>query len=218
MDIRLSPSLLAWLRSFDAAARHGSFTKAAGRVFKTQSAVSMQMRRLEERVGKQLFVKDGRGNRLTLEGRSFNRVVVGGSREGTHWRANVTADELNGYVEVRQAGPNTAGSVFARLARLKLEPAVATEVEQLLSQPTSVPALDIAVDDLRWSGRSLGRVEVDAINRGMDHARGPQFHLRRQRQRQRRQPAARRPRRGHRPGSGPRPRPGRRGAPAGRRR
>jgi len=46
----------------------GSFTKAADRVYKTQSAVSMQMRRLEERIGKQLFIKDGRGNRLTVEG------------------------------------------------------------------------------------------------------------------------------------------------------
>ncbi|MDP3349031.1 MAG: YhdP family protein [Hydrogenophaga sp.] len=107
-----------------------------------------------------------RTNRLTLEGRSFNRVVVGGSREGTQWRANVTADELNGYVEVRQAGPNTAGSVFARLARLKLEPTAATEVEQLLSQPTSVPALDIAVEELEFGGRRLGRVEVEAVNRG----------------------------------------------------
>ncbi len=107
-----------------------------------------------------------RTNRLTLDGRTFNRVVVGGSREGTQWRANVTADELNGYVEVRQAGPGTAGSVFARLARLKLEPTAATEVEQLLSQPTSVPALDIAVDELEFGGRRLGRVEVEAINRG----------------------------------------------------
>lgn len=46
----------------------GSFTRAADRVFKTQSAVSMQMRRLEERIGKQLFAKDGRGVRLTAEG------------------------------------------------------------------------------------------------------------------------------------------------------
>ncbi len=107
-----------------------------------------------------------RANRLTLEGRTFNRVVVGGSREGSQWRANVTADELNGYVEVRQAGPNTAGSVFARLARLKLEPTVATDVEQLLRQPTSVPALDIAVEDLEIAGRRLGRVEVEAVNRG----------------------------------------------------
>ncbi len=107
-----------------------------------------------------------RTNRLTLDGRTFNRVVVGGSREGTHWRANVDADEINGYVELRQAGPGTAGSVFARLARLTLAPTVATEVEQLLSQPTSVPALDIAVEELEIAGRRLGRVEVEAINRG----------------------------------------------------
>jgi DNA-binding transcriptional LysR family regulator len=56
------------LQTFLAIVDTGSFTKAADRVFKTQSAVSMQMRRLEERVGKELFTKDGRGNRLTHEG------------------------------------------------------------------------------------------------------------------------------------------------------
>lgn len=56
------------LQTFIAIVDTGSFTKAADRVFKTQSAVSMQMRRLEERIGKQLFMKDGRGNRLTAEG------------------------------------------------------------------------------------------------------------------------------------------------------
>ena len=56
------------LQTFVAIADTGSFTRAAERVFKTQSAVSMQMRRLEERIGKQLFMKDGRGNRLTAEG------------------------------------------------------------------------------------------------------------------------------------------------------
>jgi uncharacterized protein YhdP len=43
---------------------------------------------------------------------------------------------------------------------------VATDVELLLQQPTSVPALDIAVDELVVSGRNLGRVEVEAVNRG----------------------------------------------------
>ncbi|QCI98649.1 LysR substrate-binding domain-containing protein [Agrobacterium larrymoorei] len=56
------------LHTFIAIVDSGSFTKAADRVFKTQSAVSMQMRRLEERLGKQLFAKDGRGNKLTAEG------------------------------------------------------------------------------------------------------------------------------------------------------
>ena len=56
------------LQTFIAIVDAGSFTRAADKVFKTQSAVSMQMRRLEERIGKPLFVKDGRTNRLTDEG------------------------------------------------------------------------------------------------------------------------------------------------------
>jgi DNA-binding transcriptional LysR family regulator len=56
------------LRTFVAIAETGSFTKAADVVFKTQSAVSMQMRRLEERIGKPIFTRDGRASRLTEEG------------------------------------------------------------------------------------------------------------------------------------------------------
>jgi DNA-binding transcriptional LysR family regulator len=57
------------LRTFVAIAEMGSFTAAAEVVHKTQSAVSMQMRRLEERVGKPIFVRDGRQSRLTEDGR-----------------------------------------------------------------------------------------------------------------------------------------------------
>lgn len=107
-----------------------------------------------------------RADRLTVTGRTFNGVVLGGVREGTQWRANIDADELNGYVAYRQPGTGTAGSVFARLTRLSLPPTVATEVEQLLQQPASVPALDIAVDELLLGNRRLGRVEIEAVNRG----------------------------------------------------
>ncbi|WP_439520516.1 YhdP family protein [Hydrogenophaga sp.] len=107
-----------------------------------------------------------RANQLTVEGRTFNRLVVGGSREGSQWRANIDADELNGYVEVRQLPSGAVGSVYARLARLTLAPSAATDVEQLLTQPTSVPALDIAVDDFNMAGRALGRAEIEAVNRG----------------------------------------------------
>ena len=56
------------LRSFLAIVDLGSFTRAAERVNKTQSAVSMHIRRLEEQLGCALFVKQGRGARLTAEG------------------------------------------------------------------------------------------------------------------------------------------------------
>ncbi len=56
------------LRSFLAIVDTGSFTRAADRVNKTQSAVSMHVRRLEERLERPLFVKQGRGTRLSPDG------------------------------------------------------------------------------------------------------------------------------------------------------
>jgi len=67
------------LRSFLAIVDLGSFTRAAERVNKTQSAVSMHVRRLEEQLGCALFVKQGRGARLTAEGEElvdFARRIV----------------------------------------------------------------------------------------------------------------------------------------------
>jgi len=67
------------LRSFLAIVDTGSFTKAAERVHKTQSAVSMHIRRLEEQLGCALFVKHGRGARLTAEGErliEFARRII----------------------------------------------------------------------------------------------------------------------------------------------
>lgn len=63
-----APLDLDQLRTFVAIADSGSFTRAAEGVHRTQSAVSMQMRRLEEKIGKTLFEKDGRSNRLSEEG------------------------------------------------------------------------------------------------------------------------------------------------------
>jgi DNA-binding transcriptional LysR family regulator len=56
------------LRSFIAIAETGSFTKAAEVVNKTQSAVSMQMKRLEERLERPIFARDGRASKLTEDG------------------------------------------------------------------------------------------------------------------------------------------------------
>ncbi|MBN9271756.1 MAG: LysR family transcriptional regulator, partial [Mesorhizobium sp.] len=63
-----APLDLDQLQTFIAIADTGSFTRAAEEVHRTQSAVSMQMRRLEERIGKPLFEKDGRLNKLSEEG------------------------------------------------------------------------------------------------------------------------------------------------------
>ena len=105
-----------------------------------------------------------RAKELVVQGRQLNNVVVGGSRDGQNWRANIDASELNGYVEFRQGG---AGRVYARLSRLVLAPAAASDVEALIDeQPASIPALDIVVEDMELRGKKLGRIEIEAVNRG----------------------------------------------------
>ncbi len=56
------------MRSFLAVADTGSVTHAAARLFRTQSAVSLQIRRLEETLGQPLFIRQARGVTLTPRG------------------------------------------------------------------------------------------------------------------------------------------------------
>lgn len=59
------------LRTFVAIAETGSFARAAKSVFRTPSAVSMQIRKLEDTLGRPVFVRDGRSVRLTTEGEAL---------------------------------------------------------------------------------------------------------------------------------------------------
>ena len=86
------------LRTFIAIAETGSFTKAADIVHKTQSAVSMQMKRLEERLDKPIFARDGRASKLTEDGErllDYARRIV----------------KLNLEALAAFAGPELTGSV-----------------------------------------------------------------------------------------------------------
>lgn len=71
---RLPP--LAAVRVFEAAARHGHFTRAAAELGMTQAAVSYQIRLLEERLGVPLFARAGRGMVLTDTGRRIAPEVT----------------------------------------------------------------------------------------------------------------------------------------------
>ncbi len=59
------------LRAFVAVTDRGGFTRAAESLNRTQSAVSMQIKRLEETARARLFERRGRGVRLTREGESL---------------------------------------------------------------------------------------------------------------------------------------------------
>ncbi|MDH6591930.1 uncharacterized protein (TIGR02099 family) [Variovorax sp. TBS-050B] len=105
-----------------------------------------------------------RAQELGIAGRTLHNVVLGGTRDGSLWRANIDAAELSGYAEYRHT---QAGRLYARLARLKIAPTEAKQVETLLDeQPDTLPALDIVIDDFELLGKRLGRAEIDAVNRG----------------------------------------------------
>lgn len=56
------------LRAFVAVADSASFTRAGERLGRTQAAVSQQVRRLEDTVGKRVFERDTHGVRMTRDG------------------------------------------------------------------------------------------------------------------------------------------------------
>ena len=111
-----------------------------------------------------------RAGELMLGSRRLGNVTAGLSRQADLWRANASADELEGYLEYRPARRGAAGAgagrVFARLARLSLPKGEVERVESLLdAQPATIPALDVVVDDFELRGRRLGRLEIEATNR-----------------------------------------------------
>lgn len=65
----------AMLVAFEAAARTGSFTQAALELNYTQSAISRQIRSLEERLNTELFVRDRQRVILTKAGMSYARNI-----------------------------------------------------------------------------------------------------------------------------------------------
>ena len=64
------------LRAFEVSARHLSFTRAADELNVTQTAVSQQVRQLEERLRVRLFRRLPRGLALTDEGQALLPVLV----------------------------------------------------------------------------------------------------------------------------------------------
>jgi len=72
----LLPPSLNGLRVFEAAARHLSFTLAASELNVTQSAVSRQIRQLEENVGFSLFIRRHRALELTDNGKEIALLLT----------------------------------------------------------------------------------------------------------------------------------------------
>jgi uncharacterized protein YhdP len=123
-----------------------------------------------------------RAQSVASGGRRLTQVVAGVSQDpgDGSWRGNIDADQLGGYIEYRAArGPANPGRVHARLARLALPPSEASSFENLLAEaPSTVPTLDVVIDDFELRGKKLGRLEMEALNRvADDSARAREWRL-----------------------------------------
>lgn len=84
---------LQLIRSFVEVAASGSFAAASERLFVTQSAVSLRIQRLEDQLGRPLFLRSKDGVALTAAGREFRSFALTILRNWEQARQRVSAAE-----------------------------------------------------------------------------------------------------------------------------
>ena len=109
---------LRHLRTIVAVARHRSLTKAGDELFLTQSAVSQQIRRLEQELGVEVFHRTSRRVELTAEG----RVILGYAERvlsevhGLHSELEEITGLLSGQLKIGGVYPTGPYDLVAMLA------------------------------------------------------------------------------------------------------
>ncbi|MEM7224190.1 MAG: LysR family transcriptional regulator [Pseudomonadota bacterium] len=106
---------LPWLRSFEAAARHLSFTAAAEELHVTQSAVSQQVRNLEAFLGQRLFVRSPRSMGLTEAGYAYLPGVQGAFKLIAETTTAFVAPKPQQALDIRS---NTAFTILWLMPRI----------------------------------------------------------------------------------------------------
>lgn len=177
------------LRSFALIAESGSLSRAASRVGRTQSALSMQMKRLEEVVNQPLLLRTGRGVQLTGQGERLLMHAQRILRCHDEAMADVSGRGLSGTI--RFGCPDDYAAVFLpSLLRdfASQHPQVLVEVicavtPRLLEQ-LDVHAVDLAMisladgvgegvirrEPLVWvASQSTGAVDFDPLPLALSH-------------------------------------------------
>lgn len=107
------------LRSYVAICRQGSLSRVAGQTGRTQSSLSMQMRRLEALLGRHLFQRTGRGVVPTAEGELFLGYATRMLALGDEAAARLQDRRLSGEVRIGLAEEVASAALPAALGRLR---------------------------------------------------------------------------------------------------
>lgn len=151
------------LRTFLAVLEHGGMTKAAKQLHLSQSAVSWKIRRLEDRIGRPLFVREGHSLRLTRDGRALvedAHLIV-----DVHDRAvsRLESSDLTGVVRLGSNDEVAASHMAAVLGRFtRVHPGarvefVSTHSESLV-ESIDDGTIDVAVVQVSEDGLRPGDV------------------------------------------------------------
>jgi len=112
----LSLPSLNGLRAFEAAARHLSFTRAAAELNVTQTAISHQIRRLEEQLGIRLFERRTRELLLTREAAAYLPAVQAAFEELRQATARLQRPARGGMLTVSTTASLAAKWLVTRVA------------------------------------------------------------------------------------------------------
>jgi DNA-binding transcriptional LysR family regulator len=149
------------LRSFVAVAESGGFTNAARRLNSTQSTVSAQIQRLEDEVGRRLFLRSTRSVQLTSAGETllgYARTILrlnedaclrrSGARHAGRVRIGAQEDLTDRWL------PKVLGCFFRQYPELEVELEIGTGVR--LFEMVQTEELDLAIGGL-CNGQAEGR-------------------------------------------------------------
>lgn len=114
MRDRLPP--LFSLQAFEAAARLGNFSRAAGELHLTPGAISRQVRQLEDWCGQTLFERVGNQMRLTAEGREL-LARLGGPLAALHEAVYPEAEDARPTLQIATLGSLARAWLLPRLER-----------------------------------------------------------------------------------------------------
>ncbi len=163
---------LACLPAFEAAARFGSFSKAAQHLGASQPAVSQQIRHLEDAVGRKLFRRKSQGVILTPAGEELRQAVASGFAVLRQVMATLRQPARRTELTVATDFAFAAYWLLPRLERFKAAmPAVdvriltAQHVDDLGSAGADIAILFGARPDGRGSGGG-GSVSRGSVSRG----------------------------------------------------
>jgi DNA-binding transcriptional LysR family regulator len=159
------PSLSALL-AVVAAGERGGFTAAASALGVTQSAISREIRQIEERLGRELFRRSPRGVELTAEGRQFMEQARAGLQEIAGAVARVRATDVPRHLTVGADFAFSAHWLVPRLPKFaELAPEVDVRIVTAQHVQRTVGDCDIAVifGSGEWPGIAARRINQEAV-------------------------------------------------------